>query len=105
MNNNRRLDLAKLYLLCADVEVKTGILRNHLSRYLKRVRQTGDTIVVLDRNVPVAEIHPFHGDKAEFSSDVWSRRKQYEAQAGCLEEAFELPNRVTHPRKRQNPLD
>lgn len=38
------------------MEVKTGELRNQLSRYLKRVRrvrQTGDPITVFDRNRPV----------------------------------------------------
>lgn len=87
------------------MEVKTGSLRNNLSRYLKRVRQTGDTIVVLDRDMPVAEIHPFHGDKAGSSRDVWEMRIQYEAQSGSLDEEFALPNRSTQSRKQGNPLD
>jgi len=87
------------------MEVKTGSLRNNLSRYLKRVRQTGDTIVVLDRDVPVAEIHPFRGDNAGTASDVWGMRMQYEARSGNLDEEFELPDRATHSRKKKNPLD
>lgn len=87
------------------MEVKTGNLRNNLSRYLKRVRQTGDTIVILDRDVPIAEIHPFQGKNADTASDVWGIRMQYEEQSGNLDEEFALPDRATHSRKKQNPLD
>lgn len=87
------------------MEVKTGALRDNLSRYLKRVRQTGDTIIVLDRDVPVAEIRPYEGEHTGASSGVWGLRAQFEAQAGALDEDFVLPQRHTQSRKQKNPLD
>ncbi|PXA03272.1 hypothetical protein DDZ13_12665 [Coraliomargarita sinensis] len=87
------------------MEVKTGELRNQLSRYLKRVRQTGNSIIVLDRNRPVAEIRPYVEDAASARSDVWARRAQIEAQQGVFDEDFELPERKTHADKHANPLD
>lgn len=87
------------------MEVKTGELRNQLSRYLHRVRQTGDSIIILDRNRPVAEIRPYREGSEENRSDIWSRRAQVEAQLGGLDEEFELPERYTHPDKETNPLD
>jgi prevent-host-death family protein len=38
-------------------KAKIGELRNNLSRYLDRVR-AGETITVLDRNQPIAQIVP-----------------------------------------------
>jgi|GEM_PF-1121585 antitoxin (DNA-binding transcriptional repressor) of toxin-antitoxin stability system len=87
------------------MEVKTGNLRNNLSRYLKRVRQTGDTLVVMDRNIPVAEIHPYRATKPENASDVWAARRQMERATGTLDEDFILPTRSTKPHKQHNPLD
>jgi antitoxin (DNA-binding transcriptional repressor) of toxin-antitoxin stability system len=87
------------------MEVKTGQLRNHLSRYLKRVQQTGDCLVVMDRNKPVAEIHPFRGAETEKASSVWLARRAMEQADGPLREDFELPQRSTLPAKQKNPLD
>jgi prevent-host-death family protein len=88
------------------MEVKTGELRDQLSRYLKRVRQTGDTIVVLDRNVPVAELRPYSDTNSSLPpKDVWSNRARYESEIGQLDEDFELPSRTTDRRKAKNPLD
>lgn len=87
------------------MEVKTGELRNQLSRYLKRVRQTGDSITVLDRNRPIAQIRPYTDHSQDARSDVWTRRAQLEAQLGGLEEDIELPERHTDPAKHLNPLD
>jgi len=87
------------------MEVKTGELRNHLSHYLKRVRQTGDTITVMDRNRPVAEIRPYADQSQVGQADVWMRRAQLEAEMGSLDEDIDLPVRRTHPKKRLNPLD
>lgn len=87
------------------MEVKTGKLRNQLSRYLNRVRRTGDTIIVLDRDLPIAEIRPYEADATENRSDVWSRRAQMEVQLGGLDEDFELPERLTRSGKQANPLD
>lgn len=87
------------------MEVKTGNLRNNLSRYLKRVRLTGDKIVVLDRDKPVAEIRPYHEQGKNRPTGVWERRKEFEAEDGTLNEDLELPERHTTPRKRDSPLD
>lgn len=87
------------------MEVKTGELRNQLSRYLKRVRQTGDSITVLDRNRPIAEIRPYPDHLQDAGSDVWMRRAKMEAQLGGLDEDIELPERRTVPAKQLNPLD
>ena len=40
------------------MNVKTADLKNNLSRYLARIRQSGDTIIVCDRNEPVATLAP-----------------------------------------------
>lgn len=87
------------------MEVKTGHLRNHLSRYLKRVRQTGETIVVLDRNEPVAEIRPYSKAEAATPQDIWTRRAHFMARAGAIEEDLPLPERRTAAHKDRNPLD
>lgn len=87
------------------MRIKTGNLRNNLSRYLKRVRQTGETIVVLDREEPVAELRPFSGAAADAATDVWGQREHFIQQAGSWSEDFELPVRQTHPHKQDNPLD
>ena len=87
------------------MEVKTGQLRDHLSRYLKRVQQTGDSLVVMDRNTPVAEIHPFRAVCPGEASSVWAARRQLEQASGSLDEDFELPQRSTQPHKHKNPLD
>lgn len=87
------------------MKVKTGNLRNNLSRYLKRVRQTGETIVVLDREEPVAELRPFSGAAADAANDVWGQRELLIQQAGPWREDFELPVRQTQLHKQDNPLD
>lgn len=87
------------------MEVKTGQLRNNLSRYLKRVRQTGDTIIVMDRNHPIAEIRPLDGSQENANSGVWESRKQHEKVSGSLHEDFQLPDRHTDSGKRVSPLD
>ena len=87
------------------MRIKTGNLRNNLSRYLKRVRQTGETIVVLDREEPVAELRPFSGAAADSTRDVWGQREHFILQTGPWSEDFELPVRQTHAHKQSNPLD
>lgn len=87
------------------MNVKTGVLRDQLSRYLKRVRQTGDTIVVMDRDVPVAEIRPYSGQSSKAPASVWARRALLEEQSGSLADDFELPTRQTIRSKHDNPLD
>lgn len=40
------------------MHVKTADLKNNLSKYLHRVRETGETLVVCDRNEPIATLSP-----------------------------------------------
>lgn len=87
------------------MEVKTGMLRDNLSRYLKRVRQTGESIVILDRDVPVAEIRPYQKSQEDDLKSVWSLRSRFEAHAGALDEDFELPERHTDRTKQVSPLE
>jgi len=86
--------------------VKTGKLRDQLSHYLKRVRQTGDSIIVMDRNHPVAEIRPLQDPLGPHATaDVWTRRAYFEEHSSLPAEDFELPLRQTAPAKHRNPLD
>jgi len=88
------------------MNVKTGKLRDQLSHYLKRVRQTGDSIIVMDRNNPVAEIRPYQDPlKSGAFADVWASRAHFERQSSPLDEDFELPTRQTAVVKHGNPLD
>ena len=58
------------------MNVKTADLKNNLSRYLSRIRETGETIVVCDRDTPVAVLSPIERD-----DDAEWRRYRAEALA------------------------
>ena len=45
-------------------QAKIAEIKNHLSRFLEEV-QRGETIRILDRNKPVAELVPYHPAKDE----------------------------------------
>ena len=45
-------------------KVNIGVLKNELSKYLRYV-QNGSTIVICDRNEPIAEIIPFKSSGTE----------------------------------------
>jgi prevent-host-death family protein len=60
------------------VKVRTAELKNHLSRYLRRVRENHETIVVCDREVPVAVLAPI--EEARKDSE-WQKRCQKMAAA------------------------
>jgi antitoxin (DNA-binding transcriptional repressor) of toxin-antitoxin stability system len=47
------------------VKVKTAQLKNHLSRYLHQVRKRGETIIVCDRDQPIASLSPLAAGEAE----------------------------------------
>jgi antitoxin (DNA-binding transcriptional repressor) of toxin-antitoxin stability system len=47
---------------------KIGQLRDQLSRYLDRVR-AGETVVVYERDIPIAEIVPIHRSKRRRAAD------------------------------------
>lgn len=59
----------------------------------------------MDRETPVAEIHPYRKSGPEKANSVWGARHQVEKLYGNLEEDFELPARSTAPHKHKNPLD
>ena len=44
------------------MNVKTADLKNNLSRYLRQVRETGEPIIVCDRDEPVATLSPIVRD-------------------------------------------
>lgn len=45
----------------SDASVNVSTLKVHLGRYLRRIRQ-GEEVVVLDRQHPVAKLVPFSGE-------------------------------------------
>jgi antitoxin (DNA-binding transcriptional repressor) of toxin-antitoxin stability system len=58
------------------MNVKTADLKNNLSRYLRHIRNTGETILVCERDRPVATLSPLQRD-----DDAEWRRFREEAQA------------------------
>ena len=86
------------------MEVKTGVLKNQLSRYLRHVREKGESAIVLDRDRPIAEIRPYRELEAPTRPSVWEIRKEDEEQHGKWSEDFELPTRMIFNRKRWDPL-
>ena len=54
------------------MNVKIAELKNNLSRYLAQVRRTGETIIVCDREEPIASLSPIqHDEDAE-----WKRYRE-----------------------------
>jgi antitoxin (DNA-binding transcriptional repressor) of toxin-antitoxin stability system len=51
------------------MDVKTAQLKNKLSYYLRRVRERGETVVVYDRDEPIAMLGPLTG------STDWKQRR------------------------------
>lgn len=56
------------------MRVKTGELKNNLSRYLKQLERTGESITILDRNRPVAKITPIRGKRGAPESS-WAKER------------------------------
>jgi antitoxin (DNA-binding transcriptional repressor) of toxin-antitoxin stability system len=76
------------------MNVKTADLKNNLSRYLARVRETGETIVVCDRETPVAILSPIvRNEDAE-----WNRYRT-EALARARKIGLNLQIPLQRPRK------
>lgn len=80
------------------MEVKTGELKNNLSRYLKRLAETGEAITILDRNRPVARILPMRGNRGSKKS-AWSVER-----AKMLERASKLGIQLTIPEIQPKPM-
>ncbi len=78
------------------MQVKTAELKNNLSKYLHRVQQTGETIIVCDRDEPVATLSPIQrNEDAE-----WQRmREEALARASKIGLKINIPlNRPTKPK-------
>ncbi|MBI5300062.1 MAG: type II toxin-antitoxin system prevent-host-death family antitoxin [Deltaproteobacteria bacterium] len=58
------------------IKVKVGELRNHLSKYLKKVRQ-GMEVIIKDRNTPIGRIVPLKKGEEE-AFDLIPPKKGYE---------------------------
>ena len=54
-----------MWLNVAMIKVKVGELRNHLSRYLKKVRH-GAEITITDRETPIGKIVPYPSELEDF---------------------------------------
>jgi prevent-host-death family protein len=79
------------------MQVRTGELKNNLSRYLKRLAQTGKPITILDWNRPVARLMPIRGKRGKESA--WAKRR-----AEILARAAKLGIKIKVPEKEPRPL-
>ncbi len=82
------------------MRVKTADLKNHLSKYLRRVRETGESITICDRDKPVAILSSLPADAAGAVED----RKWLDERERLLKKAKELGIRITVPTRRPRPM-
>jgi prevent-host-death family protein len=80
------------------MDVKTGELKNNLSRYLKRLAETGEPITILDRDRPVAKITPIRGKRGA-PDTAWTKER-----ARLLAKAAKLGIKITLPEQEPRPL-
>lgn len=80
------------------MKVKTGELKNNLSRYLKRMAETGESITILDRNRPVARITSIRGKRGT-PETAWTKER-----AGLLARAAKLGIKISVPETEPKPL-
>lgn len=72
------------------MHVKIADLKNNLSRYLARVREMGESIIVCDRDTPVAVLSPLERD----DDAEWKRyRTEALARAKKIGLALNIPAR------------
>jgi antitoxin (DNA-binding transcriptional repressor) of toxin-antitoxin stability system len=76
------------------MNVKTADLKNNLSRYLRQIRKTGESIVVCDRDEPVATLSPLVRD----ADAEWTRYRT-EALARAKEIGLKLDIPMQRPTK------
>jgi prevent-host-death family protein len=81
------------------MNVKTADLKNNLSRYLAQVRETGESIIVCDRDKPVAILSPLDRDE-----DAEWNRYRTEALARAKKIGLSLPIPAGRPGK-SHPAD
>ncbi|MBI4212082.1 MAG: type II toxin-antitoxin system prevent-host-death family antitoxin [Deltaproteobacteria bacterium] len=72
------------------ISVKVGELRNHLSKYLKRVRQ-GAEVVITDRDTPVGRVVPYENHERE-SLELMAPQKGY---SGLADLSFPKPSSIS----------
>ncbi len=63
------------------MEIKTAQFKNRLSHYLRQVKERGETIVVLDRDEPVAMLCPLDVRSASPAPSDWTRKRAVETAA------------------------
>ena len=80
------------------MQVKTGELKNNLSRYLKRLAETGESITILDRNRPVARLMPLRA-KRRAGNSAWVKER-----AALLARAARLGIKISIPETEPRPL-
>jgi antitoxin (DNA-binding transcriptional repressor) of toxin-antitoxin stability system len=80
------------------MDVKIAELKNNLSRYLAQIRRTGETIIVCDRDEPIASLSPIQrGEDAE-----WQReREERLARAKKIGLTMDIP--LHRPAKNKKP--
>jgi len=76
------------------MNVKIADLKNNLSRYLAKVRSTGETIIVCDRDEPVASLSPIQQNE----DSEWRRYREE-----CLARAKKIGLEIDIPLTRRNP--
>jgi prevent-host-death family protein len=86
--NGHSLTWPSYYGYIRHMQVKTAELKNNLSKYLRRVREMGETIIVCDRDEPVAALTPINRDE----DAEWTRRRaEALARANALGITMEIP--------------
>ena len=80
-----------LYSYVSYMNVKIADLKNNLSRYLAKLRATGETIIVCDRDEPIATLTPFQRDK----DTEWQREREE-----CLARARKIGLKIDIPLQR-----
>lgn len=71
------------------ISVKVGELRNHLSKYLKKVRQ-GMEVLISDRDTPIGRLVPYTKGKQE-SFELIPPKRNEKSFAKFLGSDIELP--------------
>jgi antitoxin (DNA-binding transcriptional repressor) of toxin-antitoxin stability system len=80
------------------MNVKIADLKNNLSRYLAKVRATGETIIVCDRDEPIASLSPIQQDE----DSEWRRyREECLARARKIGLKIDIP--LTRPDRSKKP--
>ena len=72
------------------MNVKTADLKNNLSRYLARIRRSGETLIVCDRETPVATLGPI----PQRPDEAWEKfRRETLARAKKIGLSVDIPLR------------